>query len=180
MTSLPEAPFSDNFRWLDEDGLEHQTTVREATFDAFAANSATVHAWVISNGGKSPSARTVPGDAPSESSGQPVPEPRPDGEADYVPLDENGNETRPAQTFVASYLEPALTKKGEVYCKVHGGHFEKFGVVMWPEDLKACNIKLEPGKPAPDVRGWIATYSEKQKPDGKWTPSKVHSLLPPK
>ena len=95
-----------------------------------------------------------------------------------VNVDTTGNEQPEVKTFTADKLSVSMSD-GKYYFKVVGKPFTQYGIPIWEEALKACNIDVTPGQPVPDVAGWRADYVEYQSKDGKKR-MKVTRLLPPK
>ena len=100
------------------------------------------------------------------------------GEPVRVSVDENGNEVRPSKFFTADEISVDM-HDNKLYAKVKGKPFTQYGVPVWPEVLEPAGLKIVPGEPAPDIKGWKAEYVEKEGKEGKWVPAKVISLTPP-
>lgn len=66
----------------------------------------------------------------------------------------------------------ANVSAGKVSWRVKGGHFAQYGVICWPEVIKAAELQLDPAVGAYNMTGWIAEYVTKE--DGK--PQKVTRL----
>jgi hypothetical protein len=62
---FPEAPLSDTFKWVDEDGFEHMTTVRGWGDKSLSAGLAKVKALIQDNGGKPVRARAPEAPSPT-------------------------------------------------------------------------------------------------------------------
>lgn len=61
---FPEAPFSDTFKWVDEDGFEHMTTVRGWGDKSLSEGINKAKALIQYNGGKPAGHRATPAAAP--------------------------------------------------------------------------------------------------------------------
>lgn len=96
-----------------------------------------------------------------------------------VPVDENGNEKPEIKVTTALRMSVEM-KDGKYYYHVMTDlpQYRKYGISIWPEELKACNIDVTPGQPIPDIAGWRAEYIEYESNGRKR--AKVTRLLPPK
>ena len=172
-----EAPFSDNFFYVDKHGFNHQITIRAETGATLLRNvEAAVENLLKRDALPRARGQQPPPNAPetqqassgaAQSSAPTVPTPpvaqHPDG-----PL------TFEAESLVGS------TSQGKTYWKVQGGQFKKFGVTVWPEVLTAAGFNMELLNPAENYNllGYTATYllnAEKSTVD-KVVPDKVVKL----
>ena len=165
---FPEAPYSDTFKWVDQNGYEHMLTVRGWSGSAVldAVNKA-IEAITAANG-HNPSHRA------------PIPAPQ-NNEPVRVPLDEHGNE-QPAVKVASAGRLSWEAKDGKTWFKVMdivvaaGEKGTKYGVTVWPEVLKAAGLDVSDTSNLPDIHGWRVDYVC----NDKGYPQKVTRLLPPK
>lgn len=75
------------------------------------------------------------------------------------------------QSFSATTIS-ATVSEGKTTWRVKGGQFEKFGVICYPEVLRAAQLELDPTQ-VYSLNGWTAYYAVKD--DGK--PQKVTRLV---
>ena len=168
-----DAPFSDNFHWVDTDGFRHQITVRANTgaqllerIDAARTN--------LMKRGATPSGQSSPPTTHQEAPGQAQSAPPTVTTPPEAAAQHEGSLSFEAESLVGS------TSEGKTYWKVKGGKFIKFGVTIWPEVLKAAGFDADILNPAMtyDLTGYTATYllnAEKSRPE-KEVPDKVVKL----
>lgn len=102
----------------------------------------------------------------------PAPEPK------RVDIDDNGNDLPQVNTFTASRLSISVTD-GKTSYRVHGGQFEKWGVSIYEEALKATGLDVSNPATPPNINGWRADWVEYTAGNGKQY-KKITRLLPSK
>ena len=175
-----DAPFSDNFHWVDTDGFRHQITVRANTGAQLLERIDAARTNLLKRGA-TPSGQSAPpqaahvreaySDAPGQAQ---LPAPTP-GVPPPAAAQHEGPLSFEAESLVGS------TSEGKTYWKVRGGMFKKFGVTIWPEVLTKAGFDVEELNPATpyNLIGYTATYllnAEKSTPE-KEVPDKVVSLI---
>jgi hypothetical protein len=98
----------------------------------------------------------------------------------YESVDDGGEKLPEVQSFTASKLSVSVTD-GKISFKVMGGQFEKWGVTVYDEVMKAAGLSYDPNKPdnIPNISGWRVDWIEYQAKNGKMY-KKVTRLLPSK
>ena len=175
-----DAPFSDNFHWVDTDDFRHQITVRANTGAQLLERIDAARTNLLKRGA-TPSGQSSPPQAAHNGSGQAQSAPptlrviaataaHPEGAG----ASHEGSLSFEAESLVGS------TSEGKTYWKVRGGMFKKFGVTIWPEVLTKAGFDMEELNPATSYNliGYTATYllnAEKSTPE-KEVPDKVVAL----
>jgi hypothetical protein len=93
-------------------------------------------------------------------------------------IDDNGNDFPPVNTFTASKLSVDI-HNGKLSFRAHGGQFEKYGVAVYEEVMKAAGLSYDPTKPEniPNIAGWRVDWIEYTAGNGKQY-KKATRLLP--
>lgn len=96
------------------------------------------------------------------------------------PIDDSGNELPTVNTFTATRMTVDM-HNGKLSFKACGGQFEKFGVAIYEEVMKAAGLSYDPTKPEniPNIAGWRVDWIEYTAGNGKQY-KKVTRLLPGK
>lgn len=167
-----EAPASWNIKFRIN-GFEEQITLRSDSYSEIVPTIDKARAYVTGLIGAAPS-RKATEDAVNVESPAPF-APLPNG--GEIPIKQNAqagvqNRNSNALTFEVERME-ANVNAGKVSWRCKGGHFTQYGVICWPEVLKAANMNLDPTKGAYTFNPpLVAEYALKD--DGK--PQKVTRL----
>lgn len=162
----PEAVYSFSTNALGKDGMTATWTIRARVgeegkqFFHRADNFlqyAIQHGWTLPQrpNNQAPAAQTAAPNAPTVAPSAPPPM----------------NGANGSQSFPCKILS-ATVDGGKAYWKIKGGHFEKFGVTVYPEVLTAAGFATLDPLQQYDLTGYTATYALKD--DGK--PAKVTAL----